>query len=71
MTHSRTEQTSVTLDYPQVYERLENGHVLVTGNSRLSRVIAGQYGQWRVNRGDELWPRPSIFSWNSWLESLW
>ena len=61
----------MTLDYPQVYERLENGHVLVTGNSRLSRVIAGQYGQWRVNRGDELWPRPSIFSWNSWLESLW
>ncbi|MEE4219327.1 MAG: PD-(D/E)XK nuclease family protein, partial [Xanthomonadales bacterium] len=55
----------------KLFERLQSGHTLVTGNSRLARVLAGQYGQWRVNRGDRQWSSPQVLSWNAWLGRLW
>ncbi len=45
--------------------------MLITGNSRLSRVLTDQYNQWRINRGDRQWQSPKIVSWNLWLDSLW
>ena len=59
------------LDYPSLFERLRTGHSLITANSRLSRVLAGQYGQWRVEQGDRQWQSPEIMSWNLWLDKLW
>lgn len=47
------------------------GHTLITGNSRLSRVLTGQYSQWRINQGDSQWQSPDILSWGLWLDALW
>ena len=44
---------------------------MVTGNSRLSRVLTGRYSQWRINQGDRQWPSPDLLSWNLWLDKLW
>jgi len=59
------------LDYESLFARLQAGHTLITGNSRLSRVLAAQYTQWRIKRGDKQWPSPEITSWNLWLDKLW
>jgi probable DNA repair protein len=59
------------LDYESLFSHLQAGHTLVTGNSRLSRVLTGQYSQWRINRGDKQWRSPHVLSWNLWLDNLW
>ncbi|MEE8495214.1 MAG: PD-(D/E)XK nuclease family protein [Xanthomonadales bacterium] len=59
------------LNYESLFSRLQAGHTLITGNSRLSRVLAGQYSQWRINLGDHQWQSPAIVSWNLWLDQLW
>jgi ATP-dependent helicase/nuclease subunit B len=59
------------LDHEAIFNRLQAGHTLVTGNSRLSRVLSGRYKQWRINRGDSQWQSPEIISWNLWLDKLW
>jgi probable DNA repair protein len=60
-----------TLDYVSLFERLEAGHTLITGNSRLSRILTGRYNQWRIERGDRQWQSPGIVSWSAWLDKLW
>lgn len=60
-----------TIDYESLFSRLKAGHTLVTGNSRLARVIANLYSQWRIDQGDSQWPSPVIVSWNGWLDQLW
>ena len=60
-----------TLDYDALFERLQAGHTLVTGNSRLSRAITGQYNQWRAKQGGRQWASPNIVSWNLWLDQFW
>ncbi len=59
------------LSYESLFDRLMGGTTLITGNSRLSRVLAGQYNQWRIDRGDSQWQSPGIISWNLWLGELW
>jgi len=59
------------LDYEALFDRLKAGHTLITGNSRLTRVLAGQYAQWRISQGDRQWLSPDITSWNQWLDKLW
>jgi probable DNA repair protein len=59
------------LDYQSLFTRLQAGHTLITGNSRLTRVLTTQYSQWRIKQGDRQWPSPEITSWNLWLEKLW
>ncbi len=63
--------TVSAIDHEALFERLASGLTLVTGNSRLARVLAGQYGQWRITRGDRQWRSPDILSWNAWLDRLW
>jgi len=60
-----------TIDYEPLFDRLANGHILITGNSRLSRVLTNQYNQWRINQGDSQWRSPEIHSWSMWLDKLW
>lgn len=55
----------------KLFERLQSGHTLVTGNSRLARVLAGQFGQWRISGGERQWTSPNVLSWNAWLGRLW
>ena len=59
------------LDYPSVFIRLRDGHTLITANSRLSRVLANRYNQWRIGLGDKQWQSPDIISWNVWVDRLW
>lgn len=60
-----------TLEYEALFARLKDGHTLITGNSRLSRVLTHRYGQWRVEQGDRQWSSPVIVSWNLWLDQFW
>jgi probable DNA repair protein len=59
------------LDHEMLFSRLQAGHTLITGNSRLSRVLSNQYGQWHIDKGDKQWPSPEIYSWGLWLDKLW
>jgi len=55
----------------ELFQRLRDGHLLVTGNSRLARVLADRYDGWRAAAGDRQWPRAPILPWSAWLERLW
>lgn len=59
------------LDHESLFSRLRTGHTLITGNSRLSRVLAGRYNQWCIDQGESQWQSPDIISWNLWLDRLW
>jgi len=63
--------TTEVSDHESLFKRLQAGHSLVTGNSRLSRVLSNQYSQWRIKQGDSQWQSPAILSWNLWLDNLW
>lgn len=56
---------------PELFRRLRHGRTLITGNSRLARVLADRYARWRGAAGDLQWPRAPILSWNAWLDGLW
>lgn len=71
MTNPVTELSTQILDYESLFARLQAGHTLITGNSRLSRVLTGQYSQWRIKQGDKQWQSPDVLSWNLWLDKLW
>lgn len=60
-----------TIDYEPLFDRLSSGLLLITANSRLARVLAGQYTQWRIKRGDSQWNSPGILSWDAWIGNLW
>ena len=60
-----------TLDHESLFTRLKTGQTLVTGNSRLARVLKNSYNQWRAGRGDRQWRSPVILSWNAWVDRLW
>jgi probable DNA repair protein len=60
-----------TVNYTTVFSRLQSGHTVVTGNSRLARALTGQYNQWRIGRGDRQWQSPDCVPWSQWLGKLW
>ena len=60
-----------TIGHKSLFDHLSSGLTLVTGNSRLARILNGQYSQWRINRGDTQWQSPAIYSWEVWLGKLW
>ena len=59
------------LDPESLFARLRAGNTLVTGNSRLARVLTSQYSLWRIGLGDCQWESPAIVSWNLWVDQLW
>jgi ATP-dependent helicase/nuclease subunit B len=63
--------TVSTLNYASLFKRLSSGLLLVTANSRLARVLAGQYTRWRIERGDQQWLSADIISWDALLNRLW
>jgi len=71
MTNPPLKLPGLVLDHEALFSRLQAGHTLITGNSRLTRVLTDQYNQWHINQGDRQWPSPAIFSWNLWLDRLW
>ena len=71
MTAPNPDLPGQVLDYEALFGRLQAGHTLVTGNSRLARVLKGQFNQWHIEQGDCQWPSPVILSWDLWLDKLW
>lgn len=71
MTDFTPELSTQIIEHESLFERLRAGHTLVTGNSRLSKVITGRYNDWRIGQGDQQWPSPDIASWSVWLDRLW
>ncbi len=71
MTLSPGQLPTRTLDYEELFLRLQNGHQLITGNSRLTRVLTGKYNQWRIAKGDLQWQSPQVMSWSHWLNKSW
>ena len=59
------------LEHESLFNRIQAGHTLITGNTRLARVLTGLYNQWRIRGGDRQWTSPTIISWNVWLDQLW
>ena len=55
----------------ELFDRLREGVTVVTGNSRLARVLSAQYGQWRMGQGERQWRSPAVLSWNAWVGKLW
>lgn len=60
-----------TLDDGTLFSRLRAGHMLVTANSRLTRVLTDQYNRWCIQNGEKQWASPDICSWNQWINRLW
>jgi len=71
MTKPHPNVPSLVLDHDTLFGRLQAGHTLITGNSRLTRVLTDQYNQWHINQGNRQWQSPAILSWNLWLDNLW
>ena len=78
MTDPRSDHSTQTsgistqiLDYESLFTRLQAGNILITGNSRLSRVLTDRYNQWHITLGERQWQSPKIISWNLWLNKLW
>jgi len=78
MTNPRSDHSTQTsgistqiLDYESLFTRLQAGNILITGNSRLSRVLTDRYNRWQINQGERQWQSPKIISWNLWLNELW
>lgn len=63
--------TISTVDYHTLFTDLSSGLTLVTANSRLARVLASQYNQWKMDNGEQQWESPAILSWDAWLGGLW
>jgi probable DNA repair protein len=71
MTDPVTAVPELRVDHPGLYRRLQAGHLLVTGNLRLARVLREGYKQWRIDAGDSRWPSPAVRSWDAWLDETW
>jgi len=61
----------LVLDQVALFQRLADGHALLTGNNRLARITREHYARWRLDQGDSQWPTPQVFSWAQWLDRLW
>jgi probable DNA repair protein len=71
MTDPVTAVPELRVDHPGLYRRLQAGHLVVTGNLRLARVLREGYNQWRIDAGDSRWPSPAVRSWDAWLDETW
>lgn len=63
------EQQTVSL--PEVFEALDRGLTLVTGNNRLAGAIRQAFEQAAMNKGLEVWPTPHLLPWTAWLQNSW
>jgi len=60
-----------TLGYDALFAKLRDGETLVTGNSRLARVLRNRYNLWRAAEGARSWRSPVIVPWSGWIDRLW
>lgn len=56
---------------PEVFDALDRGATLITGNNRLAGAIRQAFEQAAMNKGLEVWPTPHLLPWTAWLQSTW
>ncbi|NND44666.1 MAG: hypothetical protein HKN58_05045 [Xanthomonadales bacterium] len=54
-----------------LFQRLENGHALITPHPTQARILRQRYQAWRLSRDESHWRSPRILSWDAWLDQLW
>ena len=57
--------------YAEVFEVLDKGMTVVTGNIRLAGVVRQKFEQELINRGNEVWPTPDVLPWTVWMQRTW
>jgi hypothetical protein len=56
---------------PEIFEVLERGGTLLTGNQRAARTLQQAFDRDRRDRGLPHWQPPAIFAWETWTTNLW
>ncbi len=54
-----------------VFDAMDRGVPVVTGNKRLAAVTLRAYEQAALERGLDAWPTPPIWHWPIWLQNVW
>ena len=54
-----------------VFDALDRGVTVVTGNNRLAGVIRHAFEQSAMGKGLEVWPTPDVLPWTAWLQTTW
>lgn len=60
-----------TISLVEVFDALDRGVTIVTGNKRLAGVTRQSFEQAAINKGLEVWPTPDVLPWDAWLQRVW
>ncbi|NOZ52256.1 MAG: PD-(D/E)XK nuclease family protein [Gammaproteobacteria bacterium] len=55
----------------KIFDALDRGVTVVTGNKRLAGVIRQAFEQAAINKDLGVWPTPDIVPWSVWLQRSW
>jgi ATP-dependent helicase/nuclease subunit B len=61
----------VTIPRAELFEALEAGALVLTGNARLSRSLRAEFDRAMLAAGREAWASPEILPWTAWLKQAW
>src|SRR5262245_15326814 len=57
--------------YRQLLRKLDDNDVVVTATQRLTAFLEREYAVIQSNAGREVWVKPAIFSFSTWLRRSW
>jgi ATP-dependent helicase/nuclease subunit B len=60
-----------TISVAEVFDALDRGVTVVTGNKRLAGVIRQAFERSAMDKGLEVWPTPQVLPWTAWLQTTW
>lgn len=63
------EQQTISLE--EIFDDLDRGVTVVTGNKRLAGVIRQAFERSALDKGLEVWPTPQVLPWTTWLQTIW
>jgi probable DNA repair protein len=52
----------------QLLPEIAKGALVVTANKRLFRFLRNSYDQWMLEKGEQVWRSPEIYSYDAWLD---
>ena len=60
-----------TISLTEVFDALDRGMTVITGNKRLAGVTRQTFEQEAMEKGLEVWPTPDVLPWAAWLQRVW
>ena len=60
-----------TISLAEVFDALDRGVTVVTGNKRLASVTRQVFEQAAIDKGLEVWLTPDVLPWTAWLQRVW